>query len=62
MVADALHRGDHVRIVDARIVGVVGVARHPELLPDEDAQRVAELEEVVRFGDAAAPEADEVHA
>ena len=62
VVADALHRGDHVRIVDARIVGVVGVARHPELLPDEDAQRVAELEEVVRFGDAAAPEADEVHA
>ena len=62
MVADALHRGHQVRIVDGGVVGVVRVARHPELLPHEDAQRVAELEEVVRFGDAAAPEADEVHA
>ena len=62
MVADALHRRNHVRIVDAFVVGVVGVARHPELLPYEDAQRVAKLEEIVRFGDAAAPETDEVHA
>ena len=62
MVAQPFDRSREIGEVEVLVLRVFRVARHPELLPHEDAQRVAELEEVVRFGDAAAPEADEVHA
>ncbi len=37
-----------------------GVAGHPEFLPYEESHFVAELEEIVRFGNSASPHTDQV--
>jgi len=62
MVAQSLHRGFYVGKVCRPVVGMFRVARHPELRPYEQPHLVAELIEIVRFGNAATPETYEVYA
>ena len=62
VVADALHLLCHAVEVEARIVGMARVARHPELLPDKKPVFIAELVEAVGLRDAARPEPHKVDA
>ncbi len=61
MASQALDGCLHVVEIQVGVIGVLGVARHPELLPYEQAHLIAELEQIVGVGDAATPHADHVH-
>ncbi len=61
MVPDPFDRRSHIGQVGSLIFGVVGIACHPELLPYQDTQFVAQLEEVVGFCNTASPETDQVN-
>ena len=62
MDAGAAHGRCHVLQIYALVHGVLGVARHPEFLPHQDTQLVAQRVEIVALGDAAAPQTQQVDA
>ena len=62
VIADALYRGDDIVEVDARIVRMPGIPRHPELLPHQDSVAVAQFVEKVALGNAASPQPQQVDA
>ena len=62
MVADPFDGTFEVVEIERSILRMFCVASQPELLPDEDAKLVAQLVEVIGFGDATTPESKQVDA